>query len=285
MLSITKCPVRFLIAFAALAEALGLPAASLAGAETSMTAADVIQRTIEAHGGMEAWHRAPTISYEHTYVNPADPKDPWVSRETIEQGRRRAYLDWPRDNARMAYDGARTWSLNWKRDNPPKFHTHLAYYFLNLPWLTQDPGVRLEGSGTGMIPGDPKEYLTVTMTFAPSTGDTPDDYYVLFIDPETHVMKGTEYIVTYAAMLDLFGLPPEATRVGPFFKVYDEYVTVDGLTVPARYRTLSPTGDSYGDHFVRDVSFREPFDASRLAMPPGAAIDDSDPRHRAAPAP
>ena len=44
---------------------------------------------------------------------------------------------------RLAWDGRRAWSENWNAPYPPRFMALLNYYFLNLPWLTSDPGVIL----------------------------------------------------------------------------------------------------------------------------------------------
>ena len=208
-------------------------------------------------------------------VAPYEPDDPWVSVETTQQGSRRTYQDWPLDEASIVYDGTSVWSVDWKRDNPPKFMVNLTYYFLNLPWLTQDDGVVLEGPGEGKLPKDDKTYITIRMTFEPGVGDTPDDYYLIFIDPDTYLMRGAEFIVTYGAMLDLFNMPEDVTFLGPMIKVFETYDTVDGLKIPTTYKTYTPDGTIYGDHTVEDISFTKVFDEARMKMPGGAVIDTS----------
>lgn len=242
----------------------------------------IVEKMIEAHGGMEAWQSAPTVSFRHTLVSPQDPEDPWVSIETTEQGSRRTYQEWPRDGARIAWDGKTVWSTDWKRLNPPKFMVNLAYYFLNLPWLTQDPGVNLAMEGRGGVPNDDRDYLKVKMTFDPGTGETPDDYYVIYIDPDTYRMRATEFVVTYGPMLDIFGVPAEVKFIGPIIHSYSEFTTVDGLVVPVAYSTFTPTGQLYGEHTVENWSFSKAFDETRLEMPEGAVIDTSDPKARKA---
>jgi hypothetical protein len=246
---------------------------SLAGEKTA--ASEVIGKLIDAHGGMDKWRATRTVSFEHKLVSPQEPDDPWVSREITDQRTRREYQEWPLDEAVICFDGENTWSMNWKRLNPPKFMVNLAYYFLNLPWITQDPGVILEGPGTGTLPADDTEYITIKMTFEAGTGESPDDYYVIYIDPETHLMKATEYIVTYGAMLDLFKVPAEVTFLGPLYHVYDDYTTVDGLVMPSKYRTYDPAGNVYGHHTVSNYAFDKPFDDSKMKMPEGAKIDTS----------
>ena len=255
-----------------------------AAAQGPATPQQLAERMIAAHGGMAKWKAAPTVSFTHIMFQPGLPEgnDPWwIHLETVEQGQRRTYQDWPLDNAQLVNDGKTVWTTNWNKDNPPRFMSGLTYYFLNLPWLTQDPGVILTGPGKGKLPDNDKEFLTLRMTYEGPAGDTPDDYYVIYIDPETYRMAGTEYVVTYATMLDLFKLPPEAKFLGPIYHVFDDFTTVDGLTLPSRYHTHGPDGKViYGEHTVLDISFEKPFDESRLEMPEGAVIDTSDPKKR-----
>jgi len=218
---------------------------------------------------------APSVSFKHSMTAPSDPDDPWVSVEITEQGSRREYQEWPLDKAVIAFDGERVWSEGWKRLNPPKFMVNMAYYFVNLPWVTQDPGVNLIELGEGTLPNDDKTYATVRMTFDAGVGDASEDYYLLFIDKETGLLKGTEYIVTYGAMLDLMGAPEDATFLGPLTKVFDDHVDVAGLTVPTTYKTYAPNGMVYGEHTVENISFTRKFDPAIVEMPAGAVIDES----------
>jgi hypothetical protein len=109
------------------------------------------------------------------------------------------------------------------------------------------------------------------MTFEPGTGDTPDDYYLLYIHPETHRLAATEYTVTYTSLL------PEGMDSTPVhLLVYDEWSEVDGLLVPTAY-TIYEGEAVYASNVIRDWSFDEPFDASRMEMPDGAVVDESQP--------
>ena len=133
---------------------------------------------IAAHGGMERWSRAPTVSFLRRAEVAGDPR-PWVLHETIEQGRRRIYQDWPEDQAQLVSDGSEVWTVNWNKIYPPAFVAQIGFYFLNLPWITQDPGVVLEETGRGSHPSSDAEYVKIGMTFEPGTGETPGDRYVL----------------------------------------------------------------------------------------------------------
>ena len=57
---------------------------------------------------------------------------------------------------------------------------------------------------------------------------------------------------------------------------YNDYTTVDGLTVPTHFRGFQfvdgEKGEFRNEAWVTDISFRQPFDDSRLAMPEGGRI-------------
>lgn len=218
----------------------------------------VIDRMIEAHGGMEKWRSAPTVSFEVTVQPPGS-----VARVTVEQGARRAYHDYPATGSRMSWDGTQAWSENWQYPVPPRFYALVNFYFLNLPWVAADPGVILSEPGTGRLWDDPTEYITVKMTFEPGVGDTPDDDYVLYIDPASYLLKAAEYTVTGR---------PESNPPG--ILVYEEFTTVDGLTVPVKASVYGKQDRTFQrTRMARNWSFREPFDESRMVMPPGAVVD------------
>ncbi len=281
-----RCPTR--IAFLAVASVLATIVgcgtthetthSSAPAAPSAATAADqsspqrmasappIVQQMIEAHGGMEAWASAPSVYFEDLW----GPGPIW-SRIQVEQGNRRALIDYPGTEMRMGWNGEQAWSANWEAPYPPRFFALLNYYFLNLPWLTLDPGVVLEETGTTILPGDPVEYRTVKMTFEDGVGDTPDDYYDLLIHPETHRLHANRYIVTYSSIL------PEGVEHTPeHLLVYDTSATVDGLVVPTAF-TIYEDGEVYATCQIRNWSFQKPFDESRLEMPAEAVIDESQP--------
>ncbi len=240
------------------------------GAGSSPAAEAVVAEMIAAHGGMERWAAAPTVAFTDEFIQPgADAGFP--ARVVVEQGRRRAYIDYA-GTLQLAWDGDKAWSAGSQPPMPPRFLALLNYYFLNLPWLTRDPGVVLGDPGSGKLWDNPTEYTTVRMTFEPGVGDTPDDYYVLYIHPETKRLAATEYIVTYRALL-----PEGADSTDPHILVYDEWATVDGLVVPTHYTIYELDRSVYITCVARDWSFSEPWDDSWMEMPDGALLDDSEP--------
>jgi len=231
----------------------------------------VVARMIKAHGGLKKWRSAPTVSFK-TALLPAGADSALVHRVTVEQGARRAYLDFPEMDARISWDAEKAWSENWKGPFPPRFIALLSYYLMNLPWLAADRGVILSEPGTGRLWDDPIEYVTVKMTFEAGVGDTPDDYYILYLDPRSYRLKAAELTVTYAD-----ALPPDVDVMTEVI-VYEEFTTVDGLTVPTKASVYAKDRSPLASFpEVREWSFNQRFDESRMLMPSNAVLDTSSP--------
>ena len=256
---------------------LGMFLGTICGCATNRTASSqpgqeataVVEAMIEAHGGLDRWASARTVSFEDLFI-PAGATAGQPSRVTVEQGRRRSYIDFPNTPMRLAWNGEEAWSENWQMPFPPRFLALLNYYFLNLPWLTMDPGVHLEQQATARLWDDPTDYVTVKMTFGEGVGDSPDDYYVLFIHPETHLLKACRYTVTYRPLV------PEGLATMPeHVLVYHELTTVNRLLVPTRYTVFELDQTVYATCEVRNWSFSRTFDEARMVMPDGAVLDTS----------
>ena len=79
------------------------------------------------------------------------------------------------------------------------------------------------------MPQDAKEYVTVKLTFEASAGDTPKDYYILYIDPDSYELKASEYVMTYASMMQ-----GGAESGPPSVFVWEKTVRVEGLLCSSR---------------------------------------------------
>lgn len=241
---------------------------------------------IEAHGGFKKWENAPTVSYDNLFFNPSTPKeqDPWwVTHEIIDQRTKNVFQFWPIYNSKLVFDGQNTWTANWSIGNHPKFMVHFFYYFLNLPWLTQDKNVSLSEKGTGKLPGLEKDYLIVEMTFkeVPTVGKTQKDKFILYIDPQTYILQGYHYYISYGSMMDLMGLPANLETMGPVVRVFQNFTSVDGLLMPTRFYSTNPNGDPiYGHHVIINYSFKKEFENDWLIMPSDAKIDKSSPNRK-----
>jgi hypothetical protein len=231
----------------------------------------IIQKMIEAHGGMNRWKNAPSISYKHDMIDPSKPNDHWLSKEIHEQGRRRCYQEWTNDEAVLVNDGNNIWTVDWKRLNPPSMMSGVSYFFINMVWMTQDDIANLQLREKTQVDLIEKgtEFHTVRLTF---TGSSEHEYFDMFIDPETYILRGVNYTVTHKDLFKAFGLPVSTKFMGPLLKVYKEYTEVDGLKLTSRYDTYRPSGQNYGIHTVTDYDLKKEFDESKLSKPDNAVV-------------
>ena len=236
-----------------------------------------VLRAIEAHGGLAAWYRAPTSSYVWEYANKGADLH-FASFLVVGNRTRRAYHDLLRTggyetprpvDARFAWDGTRAWIAPDSIQQPnPRFWALSGFYFQQIPFVLADPGLNYAVLPDDTIEGEPHDMVQVT--FGQSVGDTPGDTYTLYLDKASGQVDAIRYTVSFGRDVE-----PGADLSETFFD-YQDYVTVDGLTVPTRFE-----GYSYSDaegpgstmqSWARadSISYRRPFDASQLEPPPNA---------------
>ena len=236
-----------------------------------------VLRAIEAHGGLAAWYRSPTSSYTWEYANKdadlrfksflvVDNRTRWAYHDLLTTG---SYDDARPVDARFAWTGERAWIAPDSIEQPnPRFWALSGFYFQQIPFVLADPGTNYEALPDDSIDGTPHDMVEIT--FGESVGDSPDDRYTLYLDKETGQVDAIRYTVSYGR-----DVGPDEGLSETFFD-YEDYVTVDGLTVPTRfegytYSEANGPGDTLRNEAVADsISYRRPFDASKLEPPSNA---------------
>ena len=236
-----------------------------------------VLRAIEAHGGLEAWYRAPTSSYTWEYAN-KDVNVRFKSFLVVDNRTRRAYHDLlttgPYDNARsvdarFAWTGERAWITPDSIEQPnPRFWALSGFYFQQIPFVLADPGLNYEALPDDTLDGEPHEMVAVT--FEQGVGDSPGDTYTLYLDKNSGQVDAIRYTVSFGKDVE-----PGADLPETFFD-YTDYTTVHGLTVPTRFKGYSyseeegPGGELRNEAFADSISYRRPFDESKLEPPENA---------------
>lgn len=235
----------------------------------------IISKMITAHGGMTKWNAAPSLSFTHVLVfgQPLESEF-WVSNETTEIKTERTYHDWPVFNGRLANDGKKTWTENWQLGNPPGTNVNNIYHAMAMPWLTQKKNVLLEAEPLATLPGDSIAYFVVKLKYKQPAQESSHKYYKLFIHPQTFLLRGLEFNITYAPFLDLIGLPKEIKSLGPFTHIFYEHVKVDGLVFPSKYDSFDKEGNNSGRHIAFNYSLKKKFDLNRMKTTPASKIAD-----------
>ncbi len=244
---------------------------------------DVVNRMIEAHGGIKKWRDAPSISYDFVMHLPIMEKmsqgkmkgwNIWkTAQTTIQPKSQKGYTELPWEGASIVSDGREIWSIDYPGGNAPVWRLWHHYSFITLPWLTQDSRVMLGEVEKGMLPNDAKEYNVVKMTVDRANTEGKDLYFKLYIDPETHLLKASAYNTPFPAIPE--ALVPENPRQMPMemLRISEHYVTVDGLTLPSRYTTTDDTREKlFGMHLILNPSISKKFDNSRMKRPANAVV-------------
>ena len=101
-----------------------------------------------------------------------------------------------KDGSSIIFDGETAWVTPADAEAPKgRFHVLTWPWFIMAPFKMQGEGINLSELSAAEVNGT--EYITLFQTFGPQMGDTPDDWYRFFINPETQLVEGMSYIVTY----------------------------------------------------------------------------------------
>ena len=242
--------------------------ASLAGAASPALAQ--LDRCLEAHGGLAKWRSFAGVEYDLAWKSAkGDQKD----HQLFDLRNRSGLIT--SDKYTLGSSGGEVWvkpGLDALGGTPPRFYMWTPFYFFGMPFVFADPGAKQESLGEKNFQG--RDYEVVKVTFAKEAGDTPDDYYMAYIDPATAHLKMVYYVVTYPAMRK----GRLVSELQPHAIVFEEWQKIDGLLVPKTAPFYKWTGsDIEGEPLGRleysNVHFTEQApDASKFKKPADAVV-------------
>ena len=240
---------------------------------------EVIEKMITAHGGLDKWEKLQTLQFSSTmHSKSLGFLRFWIKTQTIDMKTRRSYQDWPLIGSKMSFDGEKAWSVNWRVGNPPNHQHSVFFYYINLPWLTQDKNVKLGKVEKLKHPAFNNEVFKIKMSFteSPTIGKSARDTYTLYIDTKSYILNGYEYTVGYGPLLDILKLPKDKKIFGPVLRINNYTGDVNGLKFPMLMTTNSlDLKTQYGDHAIYNYKMNEKFDESRMVIPTNGVIDTS----------
>lgn len=211
----------------------------------------VFQRALEAHGGRAQWQAQQLLEYD------VYRQDQFVDHQLIALQPRKVLLT--NDTYRIGYDGADYWISpdTTAFEGDVRFYHNLQFYFMALPFLFADPGIRYEVLESRSFQGKAHEVLRIT--FESGVGDSSDDEYIVYFDPETHHLTLLLYTVTYFS-----GEPGEKYNA----RWYQNWQKVNGLLLPKKVVGYQWTGDGLGE----ERGTTEYRDAVLSEIPPDESI-------------
>lgn len=251
---------RFAFGLIALGSILSLPAAAADGA--------AFAQAIEKAQGSAAFRSKAAVFYD--FELEFGGKVALAGRLLMRTDMSRVRIDLPSGPV-LLWDGTDAWVSPAAAQVPrTRFHLLTWPYFFAVPHKLRDPGGKLIPEGDRPLFGE--SVPTARMTFAPGTGDTPDDWYVVYRDPKTDRLSALAYVVTYGKTLE------EANKE-PHSLVYRGFVEVEGVAIPTEWRLyawdpeLGPKGDPIGQVTLKNVRFVEPT-ANDFALPADRRKDE-----------
>ncbi len=182
----------------------------------SSPAGQLVWDAIEAHGGLEAWLTAGVIQFDFDYQPVANPARRMKTHNDIDlwsaRGRQNELAAEDPSNAPLAtmgWNGEEAWITPNAAAFPStaRFWTLTPFYFTGMPFVAADPGTQYEQLEDATLDG--VEHHLVRLTYEAGTGDSPEDYYILYLHPETHRLSALRYVVAYPGFFPEGGHTPE----------------------------------------------------------------------------
>jgi len=219
------------------------------------------QEVLLAHGGLDQWKKMHSL----TYSMPSTSGD---EVQTVDLTSRKVLVE--TDKYKMGSDGNELWiQQDSAYFNPERvaFYHNLMFYFYAMPFVLADDGINyLE---TEPLELDGKLYPGMKVSYEKNIGASPEDEYLLYMDPETNQMAWLAYTVTY-------GKNEKSDRFS--YIKYDKWQEVNGLLLPAemvwyRVENGKPTTPAGPPRIFAKVDIDEaPMDAALYSRPAAAML-------------
>lgn len=203
---------------------------------------ELVMQSIEAHGGKDKWYNSGLLQFRWIYhMTDRGPKAIVDSVQTVDTKNMNVMHEVPGKDIRFGMNAGKTW-IEPKGASfapPPNFWSLTPFYFIGMPFVFNDDNANFELlSETKAFEGI--NYTQVKVTYNPGSGDTPDDYYVLLIDPDTKLTVGAYYIVTSPIIAKDGPTPPK-------FISLDNLTEIGGVKLAAGHRTFKMTDGVIGE--------------------------------------
>jgi len=214
----------------------------------------------KAHGGLDQWNKMNNICYEMDGSG-------GMETHTVSLKNRKTIIEnkaWS-----IGYDGNDVWLFENEKSSykgNARFYHNLMFYFYAMPFVLGDDGINYEDVGTTELKG--KTYNGIKISYDAGVGDSSKDEYVLYFDPETHLMEWLGYTVTY--------MDDKKTDDWHYIK-YDRWQDVNGLQLPEKMTFYNvkdgKPADEKKDYVFKKVTATETMiDDSVFKKPEGATV-------------
>jgi len=217
-----------------------------------------ITKVFDAHGGLESWKKMKTLKFTM-------PKESGDEITTTDLHNRYSIIEMP--NHTIGYDGENVWLKSAEGETykgNPKFYYNLMFYFYAMPFILADDGIIYEDVDPLEFEG--KRYPGIKISYESGVGESPDDEYILYYNPESYEMEWLGYTVTYFSK--------QKEKEFHFIK-YANWQKINGLKLPKQlswyeYENNKPTTKRNDLDFTNIVLTDNSKDASAFSKPESA---------------
>lgn len=142
---------------------------------------ETLTKIFDAHGGIDLWNQMKSL--EFTMSKPNGNEVTLTNLKT-----REALITHP--DFTLGHDGSQTWFVNNTdgeyKGYDPKYYYNLMFYFYAMPFVFGDDGINISDAEPLTFEGE--TYPGIKFTYESGVGETPEDQYIVYYNPETYVM-------------------------------------------------------------------------------------------------
>ncbi|PKV49950.1 hypothetical protein ATE84_1996 [Aquimarina sp. MAR_2010_214] len=161
-----------------------------------------------------------------------------------------------KDESTLVYTGEKVFLCpEDANDKGARFDIFTWTYFFGMPYKLNDSGSKLELENMRAL--NEVEYQTAKLTFEKGTGDSPDDWYIIYTDPKNHTIQATAYIVTFGSKGDI-----TKAEGDPHIIQFQDFKTVEGIPFATKWKFYGWTEEKgitneLGEAIITDITFLE----------------------------
>ncbi|MEM0519465.1 DUF6503 family protein [Aequorivita flava] len=213
-----------------------------------------LQNVFMAHGRLDRWKQMNNLCFEMKGKNGDEI-------HTISLPNRKTKIestDWS-----IGKDANGVWLLRHDLgyEGNPVFYHNLMFYFYAMPFIISDPGTNYTAVEQTELDG--KMYNGFKVSYKDGVGDSPDDEYILYFNPENNKMEWLAYTVTFKDQ--------KKSDDWHYIK-YDKWQDVNGLLLPEKLvwynvENGKPKGKKLDIKFNKITVTETILDASVFAKP------------------
>ena len=241
-------------------ESLAQPEATQTPAIPARSFPEAMTQVLDAHGGYERWAKMGTLQYQKGEAEGAE-------KHSIDLQNRNVRIEGA--GYTIGFDGSDAWVSPAEAEfkGSARFYHNLYFYFYAMPFVLSDPGISYSDAPALSYEG--KDYPGIKISYGDGVGDSPEDNYILYYDPETYQMAWLAYTVTFRTQ-------EESTSYSLIR--YPEWQNVNGLRLPATLNWMTYENGEVGEvrNEVKFVNVRldQGRPATRMfAKPTDARVD------------